>query len=83
VQFGEQHAAEHGHAATGKTFKPLLQRWDSDHPIHLIGKKLHYLVAQIIAIMRSYLICVLPPCRSFIRRADLPCAAALADNRAV
>jgi triacylglycerol esterase/lipase EstA (alpha/beta hydrolase family) len=61
VQFGEQHAAEHGHAATGKTFKPLLQRWDSDHPVHLIGnQQLHCLVAlrhKCLNCIRSHLVC--------------------------
>jgi hypothetical protein len=59
VQFGEQHAAEHGHAATGQTFKPLLRRWDSEHPVHLIGnQQLHNLCNPVAGMPR---LCALTP----------------------
>ena len=37
VDYGAAHAKEHGHSRYGKTFPGVLQNWDENKPVHLIG----------------------------------------------
>lgn len=37
VDYGKAHAERHGHARFGRTYPGLLNAWDAEHRIHLVG----------------------------------------------